>query len=421
MNTKNIYSKFNLKFDEIKDFKEEQLKLLFKDSVFKDSKYFDSLVPKFVDFDEYIYDLDFAKKSLKTAIYSEFSLFFKNITYLIPKNHVEDFEKIKKYCKDEVKVGLTLDKTGIHTIRFEFILYENKQINTPDLIKIAENTCCICDEDLFQELEKDLINLLRKIGEKQNSSKIFSLEHATYTITTSTNTNLFAKNNKSEIAGIAMRNENFEDLSQEIVSKILSNNVSLYKDECLIVTSMGIFIVLDNIDLDDDYITDRIFAIEMFYRQNLILKKDNLLLEGLIKDITPMLKKIQESLIEIQDIQIEVQTELSIYENIMVSVTDSYNMLFGKLNHVLQMDIYYDIIKSKIETSKSIYESLNDNRRNELMKNIQYILIFLGALTIIVPLFQTEIHSFFNIILSLDCSQILRVINFIVNFPNIIL
>ena len=68
-------------------------------------------------------------------------------------------------------------------------------------------------------------------------------------------------------------------------------------------------------------------------------------------------------------------------------------MLFETLNKVFKTENQYNFVQEKLETCKSIYEGLNEERRNNLMENIQWIVVIIGLTTILLPLLTVSYGS----------------------------
>lgn len=390
-------------FDSEFDFNQNLKELM---EILKNTEYFSDSSPSFKNFSENIYDYEYAKKSSEKLLVLESKIelseiILKSEGYLI--NEIaelnseeqsklkEEFESNKKIleqlCSDSVDIILCFDSCGIHSVRFDFNL---EIIETPELIKMLDFTCCLIDDPFFSFLKEDLCaNGIISNG--------LLYEHMTYSIISSTNAYINPIEKEREILGISWKKEDYEYVNKNILEEITKNDIAIHKGDILTITTQSVFMVF--IDLPDEfyneYVVERIKAIEVFWRQKLLLKKMHFKLDDFIANVKKMKEEIglESAIKEIYNMQTTIQLELEVYRNTIISVTHSYSMLFDTLNDVFKTRIHYDFVQEKLDTCKSIYEGLNEERRNNLMENIQWIVIIIGLATIILSFLVDVIYG----------------------------
>lgn len=393
-----FYSSFNLNFEELKKLNSGQLKALFRRT-----EYFYNSIPIFGSFNKNIYDLDFVENNKCRALHlksyidpTELIMYICHrrdfINFLCENSElsdkIENFKKILFFCERKITIDLDLDKQGIYIVHFDFKL--KKEIQTNDLTDLVDLTCQLSDEILFKIIENDLNkNFFKNVDNKlllnDKNKENFSLVHETYTVTVSTNFDTYCDNDyMKEIVGIGWKQPDFADLNGITLQKIMKNNISFYKNDILLITSVGTIMAIKGTSLKGDYINGRMNAIAMFCRQNLLLKKIHMSIDDLINNSLIDSNNPEDSINEIQKIQINIQSDLVFYENVILSIVDSYKLLFETFNNVLETDNKYKLIKSKIESSKSIYGNVIDNRRHKQMRDLQIIVLLVGILTIVI-------------------------------------
>lgn len=399
-------SKFYLKdFDELK--KEDLKKLLLKTSYFKESS------PDFKPFSKIIYDSEYADDNSNKIIvitsqlnisniisvskeFLESDEFFKNELSKLDKESQNAVKKgfesskliIQQFCKEMVKVIVSFDSCGIHSVRFDFDL---KSIKTRELIEMIESTCFLIDNLFFPILKKDFEGL--KIIKKDCLS-----EHMVYSIISSTKAFINPIYVNREILGISWKQRDYALVTNNILKELTKNDIAIFKGDILTITTQAVLMVFPDLkaNLYNNYVEERINAIEIFWRQKLLLKKMHFELNKLIKNVNENNEKValKSEIKKILKMQITIQSELEVYRNTIISITHSYSMLFDTLNEVFKTDNEYKFIQEKLETCKSLYDGLNDEKRNQFMENIQVIVIFIGLATISLTFLTDVVYGF---------------------------
>jgi len=214
-----------------------------------------------------------------------------------------------------------------------------------------------------------------------------------YSVISSTKATIKPIDKNRDILGISWKFREYKTIKDDILTEILENDVTIHKGDIITVTTQAVLMVFP--DLEDElyhnYVEERINAIEIFWRQKFLLKKMHFKLNYLITNIEQTKEKsLEKAVDEIQKMQITIQSELEVYRNTIISITHSYSMLLETLketlNKVFKIKNHYNSVQEKLEASKSIYESLNEEKRNILMENIQWIVVLVGMTTIILQL-----------------------------------
>ena len=124
----------------------------------------------------------------------------------------------------------------------------------------------------------------------------------------------------------------------------------------------------------------------MFWRQKLLLKKLDYKIIKLFKCINENKSKnsLEDLIKKIKDSQIAMHSDLEAYRNSILSVTDSFSILFKTLNNVFGLNTHFNFVQSKLNACDNIYEGLHDEKRNKLMERIQWIVIIVGIVNIAV-------------------------------------
>lgn len=352
----------------------------------EETKYFNESNPEFKSFNKYIYDLEYAERNLKKTIAIESTIddIFKIATeskgILDSKKDNFDSSKLifEKYCNNQIQVIVSFDSCGIHSIRFDF---EVKSIETPELIEVLDFTCYLIIDYFFFCLKKDLEdNEILEKGCLDCLSKPML-----YSVISSTEATFNPYTRDRDILGIAWKFRDYKIIKDNILTKILENDVAIREGHILTVTPQAVLMFFSGFKSESyDYVAERINAIEIFWRQKFLLKKMHFNLNDFITNYktNKREKGLKNTISGLEEMQITIQSELEVYRNTIISVTDSFSMLFETLNNVFKTKNQYYYVQEKLETIKSIYEGLNEERRNNLMENIQWIIVFIGLLTI---------------------------------------
>jgi len=380
--------------------------------ILNSTKYFSESSPKFNPLSSLIYDKEYCNKTSDKLIVIksnikliEFISDSKKILEELKSDSTEDslqldnkFHSIKdileKYCNEDISLILTFGSCEINSLRIDFTL---NMVEVPDLIQIVSGTCKLVDEYFFESIKTDLENLIKKRSLS---------EHMTYSVISSTDVYFNPIFEEKEILGISWNNAGYKGINQNILEEISRNDVAIFENDHIIVTTQSVLMVLLGVAEENylNYVTERICAVELFWRQTLLLKRIHFELDEFISELNGKIESddLGKAITDIQEIQLTIQSELEVYRNTIISVTHSYSMLFNTLNKVLKLSTHYNFIQEKIETIKSIYESLNDGRRNKLndkrnklMENIQQLVILIGLVTIIVTILINVI--FYNL------------------------
>lgn len=334
-----------------------------------------------------IYEKDFVRLNPKIPT---FELEFKGLN--IFDIFKEDFKKenmelefnflssVKENLK-EIKINFCFDQCGICSATFDFSFHFKNSIETSSTIKILTYLCGFVDEILFPKYLKLKIETIVGINHKAGLLK----EHATYPVICSTDIyNTATKENETyEIFGILWMDEEYNSYSKDIVNEITRINIAPHKGDILTISTTSSLIIFKGIGIHDNYVNERINAIEIFCRQEYLLKKLDIKLDSIIREYkkTDDLKSVIK---EIRSTQIDIQSSLEFYRNTKISVTLSFNILFDTLNNVFGLDKYYKVVNEKLNVCENLYRSSYEERRNQLTENIQWIVVLLGFSSLIV-------------------------------------
>lgn len=327
-------------------------------------------LPYFKPLSEDIYDLEFVWSNSTNILTFDYEIKISEIQK--SAFDMNDYDLFSSSFNDIIKVNITFDNCGIGSVRFDFDVI--KGVKTDDLIKLIDKSCTLVDSYLFVKIKKNLA--------KTDIETELLKDHMVYSVVSSVIESPVSYP-KEEIFGIAWKYSDYKSANDQIVDKIISDDVSLQKNDTLIVTKQSTFMIFE--DVGKDYVESRLIAIEMFWRQKLLLKKLDYKIIKLFKCIND--KKTKENLeLLIEKIklsQISMHSDLEAYRNSILSVTDSFSMLFRKLNEVFELDTHFNFVQSKLNACDNIYEGLHDEKRNKLMENIQWIVIGVGLANII--------------------------------------
>lgn len=368
-------------------FSEEGLKDALNKSIF-----FSGISPKFKQLNNAIYDAEFVNFNRNTILSLKLHINLSNYEKEIKK----DGYQIYSYYDDTIFVEVNFDKCKIGSIKFVFNIL--KPIETPVLIKLLDETCKIIDKPIFNLFKKDL----NHVGIK--SEKL--TEHITYSIVSGDKLieDSYPWNKKRELFGIAWNNPNYMEIDAKIVTGVLENNIPIYNDDTFLITTQSTLMLFPTNELEE-YVKNRIGAIELFWRQKCLIKKIDFQISELLRNISkPDEHDFESDIKKINDTQKILNSELEVYRNTVVSVTHTYTILFETLNNVFKMDNHYSFVKAKMEACKRIYQQLYDKKqsiyekeRKDLMYNIQWAVFILGILalvsTVVVGVYSDELKN----------------------------
>lgn len=372
--------------------------------------------PEFYEFGEKSYDPEYAEYSSNKIIIIEGSIktpkiFTKYREYLedlekerpedkLTKNEFKKRENIKedfnsakkvieKYCSKTVEMVLSFDSCGVQSAKFDF----NTKILEPlEFINLVSKISYMIDTCFFPLFKRDL-EVERIICEK----KFTLLNHMTFSVITSTESYFIPYKKRREILGIALVNNDYETFSNKILKKMTENDIAIHNSDILLVSPISVLMVFPGLKKKYyyDYVEERMNIIEIVWRQKILLKKMHFQLGYYIDHIEQIKESegLNSAINEILEIQSSFQSELEVYRNNIVHTTYSYAMLLETLNKVLKLDNHYLFVQEKLETCKSIYERLSNERRNNLMENIQWIVILLGVTAILLPILTNVIYE----------------------------
>lgn len=371
--------------------KEDYLNQQIKDTFFFGKNAFD-----YTELSKSIYYIDYVKRYSKSILSSEFKLDISEIiSYAkktpkqfkeIPKGELKLWDILSKFCDNYTNVSLCFDNSGIHSVKFDFEV--KKPVDTPKLIDILDNTCNLTDALFFKCLKKDL--------EDNGIIKSDSKEHLTYSVISTTDAYINHSNRYKEILGISWKYPHYEKINKKTMTEIIENDVAIKRGDILTVTTQATLMILPNDSKQK--IDGRINAIELMWRQKVLFGKINLNLDDHISDAKE--KKIydlEEAIQSLKNTQLIFQSQLELYRNIGFSVIDTYSMLFGALKKVFDLDNQYKFIQEKLNACEAIYTELHEERRNQLMDNIQWIVFVFGVVSflwiLISFIYKTEIST----------------------------
>lgn len=293
----------------------------------------------------------------------------------------------KKSLSQEVQIEFCFDEIGISSVRFDFEIINS--VKTSNLIDLTNDTGNLVDEVIFKKLKDDLIQSLPKI----NNNVTLYKSYDTYPIIISTDTNIDIKNNKYEIAGISTLNSLFASFDKETIAMKIKNKFSYYENTLILVGHSATLMLFQNPEITSDtlenYIEERINAIELYRRQKVLLNKIDFSLDNLIEELGKKnsqktdIKTLKEKMGKVKDTQLDIESKLEIYRNTRTSITASLIMFFDILNETFRLDNHYKFVREKLNTCDNVYQGLYNQLRNELMESIQFIVVILGILSLI--------------------------------------
>lgn len=298
------------------------------------------------------------------------------------------------FLSRDIRIKISFDQIGISSVRFDFKI--NNQINTSHLIKNANDTSCLVDEILFPELENKFFEIL-----EVNQKDILKV-HDTYTIITTTQSNINLTNNK-EISGIITLTEKYDYFSKDMVKSKLENQFSIYQDTLINIGYTATLMVFKNPDYftenPEKYINERINALEMYHRQKYLLKKLDIELDVLIRDLEKNfddldINNLKYKMDRIKKTQIDIQSKLEIYRNTRSLTTASFVIFFDIYNNVFHLDKHYKFVLEKLDACDNVYQGLHNQIRNELMEDIQVIVAILGILSLILLFIDISVDEY---------------------------
>lgn len=280
---------------------------------------------------------------------------------------------------------MSFDNCGIGSLRLDFNVKE--EINVDDLIDMFMETCTLSDEPIFNIIKAEL---------EKTKIKTTLVEHATYTVISSINNNQCVYT-EEEIFGVAWKYWEYWRANDKLIAKINSNNIANKKDDTLLVTTQSTLMIFFEKDLEyiENYIEERVNAIELFWRQKYLLKNLDFKIGNLFKKIDKEVNagNLDSAINEIKETQVSMHSELEAYRNTKLSVTHSFSILFETLNNVFDLNKHYTFVETKLNACDSIYQGFHDEQRNKLMENIQVVVIFLGVGSILLVLMTDVIYG----------------------------
>lgn len=301
---------------------------------------------------------------------------------------LEECADVFELCEDSlspnVLITICFDLIGVSSARFDFEI--TKPLKTTALINYANITACFVDTALFSEI-KNLMILIPKVVNKEIKNDV----HDTYSVIYSTDSDIDLAACRDEISGIVSLNDAYIHFSKDMVKKKMKNAFSHYENTLIITGYSATFMMFKDLKRltkkPKRYINELITAVEMYHRQRYLLKTLDIYLDKLIRDLKENKGKfdnnsLKSKMNEIKKTQIDIQSKLEIYRNTRLSIKASYIMFFDVLNEIFHLDKHYKFVLEKLDVNKSIYESLNEERRNTWMENIQVIIIILGIATV---------------------------------------
>lgn len=367
----------------------------------------------------------FELKSLNAEVYEKE---FIRITPKIPTFDLEirKLKEFKKFIEEifkeneltlfssiidsitKINISFCFDQCQISSARFDFNFNFKYPIRTPTTIKLLNNFMIFVDKILFPKFLKiELETLLRISNDKTKILK----EHLTYPIVCSTEIDSIREDDDEyEIFGILWIDEEYRSVSKRTVNQVIKNNIAIDKGDKLIIAIPASLMIFKDTDIDQEYVNEYINAIEIFCRQQHLLKKLDIKLDLLIRKYNTKTQNLKLVIEEIILTQTEIQSSLEFFRNTKISSTHSFKILFDTLNDVFQLDKYYKIVNEKLVVSENLFRSLHEERRNKLTENIQWILVLLGSSALLVAISTLIDSSFLVIILFLILIVILLII-----------
>lgn len=291
------------------------------------------------------------------------------------------------YLSQYVELKICFDKMGISSARFDFLV--NQSLEANELIDTAHNTASFIDIILFPELN----NLMRSIPDV--IEKITLKVHDTYTVISSKSYNF---EDRKEIAGIISLNKHYLHFNDEIVKKQMENSFYLYEGALIVFGFSATLMLFQKperfTETPDEYIDDRILALEMYHRQKNLLKTIDISLDNTIRKLESNLRKLEstphnlnslkDQMAIIKKPQIDIQSKLEIYRNTRISTKESFITFFDILNNAFYLDRHYKFVLEKLDACDEIYQEIYADARNELMEDIQVIVAILGILSLVI-------------------------------------
>lgn len=350
--------------------KNSNLEELKKNMINENTKFFDKK-PEYVRFQdlENYYDPKYIEKT-------------KILEFFVILDKIDQLDCIKgkygwsRFLK-KVDFSFRID-SGISTIRADFNFEFNHSIDTLKLIKIVREVNGLMDSKIFKDyLLQKFISIT-----KGNFGELNEFEnYLTYPVIVSTD-NLNLKDR--ELCGICWRNEKFDIFNDKQVDSILSNDISPYSRSKFVITDVASCLFFPN--ATKEYIDKRINIIEMFFRQDFLLKRIDDELDELFEDLEKNKNKtsLKKSISKIRKNHYEINENLEIYRNTEFALASMYIMIIDTLTSVFNQNKHYHYIQEKINTCDNVYQGLLNDRQNEIMERIQWIVIIIGVLTLFV-------------------------------------
>lgn len=361
--------------------------------------------PKFKPFNDSIYDCEYARLNSKKVLFVTLNINVLEIILKVNGITWNDYGLYKPFYSDLVDVTISFDNCGIGSARFDF--YIENSIGVDELIEELIITCKLADEILFQYLKDDIIKNT-KIHED------ILEKHMVYSIISSNSPNNCTRNlcmTPKELFGISWKYPDYNYANENMVQKVIRNNIPIQEDDILTVTTQSTLMIFN--DVDDYYINERILAIEMFWIQKHLLKKIDFQIGRIFDDINKDILKgdLKTAIKRIRDTKIRMQSDLDVYRNTIISVTHSFSLLFETLNNVFILDKHYNFVQEKMNSCEEIYSGLYSEEQNSLTENIQWIVIIIGSFTFILTLVVDIIYNNLSFKQSLNALTIISLIS----------
>jgi len=345
-----------------------------------------------------VYDHEFIRLSspIPTLTFEiDNNIFFDNYV----KGHVEKTLNPFYNSFYRILVIFSFDQRGIMSIRFDLYSKLDNSIQTPKMIEILDETCTLVDETIFPKFIKNEIEKL--VNPPENA--IFLQVHETYSIVSSVNVTKYKSKSqeKRDIFGIVWKEPDYNDMDEKTVDIVTKNEIGLFDSDIFtIATPASLLICEGDLELDSDYFNERINAVEIFCRQQHLLKKLDVKLDFFIanynKKNVPHLKSVIE---EIRVTKMDVYSALEFYRNTKIYGIHFFKILFDILNEVFELNKHYSSVLDKLNVCDDLYKGLHDERRNNLTENIQWLVVILGGSSLLVAVLNLFKDSYMGVIL----------------------
>lgn len=272
--------------------------------------------------------------------------------------------------------------SGICTIRADFNFKFNNSISTLELLSIIDDINYFMDFNIFRKYLFD--KLLRVLDDAfiitQNQDVLD--DFLTYPVLSSADSHLNSLDEK-EICGIAWRNHEYEKLNKKMVNTLLENDISPYDTSIFVIAHPATCMFFP--EKSQLYLESRIKVIEMFFRQKYILKRIDYNLKSLFNQLKSPKDDLtlKKAITIIEQNHIDVYSNFGIYRNSNFAVADMFSMIIDTFTIVFKQDKEYLAIQENLKTCDSLYHGYVNDRKNEIMEIIQWIILGFGAFTVV--------------------------------------